>query len=295
MTELKPRVIYAWIHQNHGNSSIALCCTVLSVRREGYYEWQKRVDRSQRDLELLSTLKKTKQEHPAYGVKGLVDELNSKGIKASYGKIYKFCRLHNLLQYRRKPKSITKQDPNAFASDDLVKRNFKANEENTKWLTDITEMKLLNGKLYLSAVLDCYDGAIVGMSMANHMRAELCTGTIENAINRFGKTEGLIIHSDRGTQYTSNLFRNKLSKHKLRQSMGRTGTCFDNARMESFFATLKKNLIYKMPLSTMTFEQVRAKIFCWVETYYNRKRRNTANYGNLPPLVKRARRFAIAA
>lgn len=266
----------------------------LSVRREGYYNWLKRPDRSLKDKELLSALKQARKAHPKYGVKGLIDALDMPK-KPSYGKVYKLCGAHDLLVYRRrKPKGITECNEEDQLSEDLVHRDFKADEANHKWLADITEMKCKDGKLYLAAVLDCYDGAIVGMSMAGHKKAELCVAALNSAVSRFGKTKEMIFHSDRGSQYTSKLFRSYLRAYDIKQSMGRTGSCFDNARMESFFATLKKGLVYDLPLYRLSRDEVRFEIFQWIETYYNTKRRYTANEGNLPPLKKRFQHLAMA-
>lgn len=215
--------------------------------------------------------------------------------RPSYGTCYKLCRKHGLLQRRRRPHGITKRNPADQLSDDLVQRDFKASEPNRKWLSDITEMKCKNGKLYLAAILDCFDGAIVGLSMGAHKQAELCVSALHNAVGRCGKREGLILHSDRGSQYTSRKYRNVLTHYRLRQSMGRTGSCFDNARMESFFATLKKELIYRLPLYKLTRDDVRCEIFSWIELYYNSDRRYTANENNLPPLKKRALSSIAAA
>ena len=114
--------------------------------------------------------------------------------------------------------------------------------------------------------------------------------TLRDAVSRYGYQKGLILHSDHGSQYTSQEYRTMLAGFgSIRQSMGRTHCCFDNARMESFFATLKKELVYRLKCSTMKRDEVRKIIFRWIETYYNRRRRNTANELNLPPLVKRAR------
>ena len=132
-------------------------------------------------------------------------------------------------------------------------------------------------------------------SMADHMRAELCTAAVMQAKRRYGLEKDCIVHSDRGSQFTSHLFREVLKNHGLRQSMGRTGCCYDNARAESFFATLKKEKIYKLPLSRLTRAEVRTIIVGWIEGYYNKKRRNTANEGHLPPLQKRNNYYAAAA
>jgi transposase InsO family protein len=208
--------------------------------------------------------------------------------KVSYGKGYKVCRDNGLLTKRRKPKSLTKSDPAAQAAEDLVKRDFTANAPGEKWLTDITEIFCKDGKLYLCGILDCFDGAIVGHSMESNMKATLCTAALTSAVARYGKRRRCILHSDRGSQHTSHLFRQILDANGFVQSMGRTGSCYDNARMESFFATLKKELIYRLPLYRLTREEVKHLVFEWVEGYYNRKRRYTANAGNLPPLKKRA-------
>jgi len=261
---------------------------VLSVRREGYYAWQKRKVRLNRDEELVSALYAIRKNHPKYGVQSMRDELPATIHKPSYGKCYRLCREHNLLQRRKTARGITRSNPKEQASEDLINRDFKSAAANTKWLTDISEIKCADGRLYLAAILDCFDGAIVGMSMASHKRAELCVSALKSAIGRYGKQAGLIIHSDRGSQYTSKEFRKELQCRKILQSMGRTGSCYDNARMESFFATLKKELIYDLPLSRLTRDQVRHYIFTWVELYYNTQRRNTANEDNLPPLKKRA-------
>ena len=257
----------------------------LSVRREGYYAWRKRPSREQGDAQLVSALKEIRKNHPAYGVRSMLEELPGK--KPSYGKGYRICRENGLLDKRRKTRGITKPDPEAQAADDLLRRDFTSVEPNKRWLTDITQVQCKDGKLYLCCVLDCYDAAIVGLSMDTNMRTGLCVSALNSAIYRYGIGNGLILHSDRGSQYTSHLFRATLSSRTIRQSMGRTGSCYDNARMESFYATLKKELIYRLPISTLTREEVRAKMFEWIVGYYNLRRRHTANEWNLPPLVKR--------
>jgi len=218
----------------------------------------------------------------------MLDEL-PEHEKVSYGKGYRVCRDNGLLTKRRIPKSLTKADPAAQASKDLVKRDFTADVPNKKWLTDITEMVCKDGKLYLCGVLDCFDATIVGHSMDWGMKTPLCTAALSSAVRRYGKSDDCILHSDRGSQFTSHLFRQTLEAKGFFQSMGHTGTCADNARMESFWATLKKELIYKLPLYKMTRDQVKSLVFEWIEGYYNRKRRHTANVGKIPPLVKRER------
>jgi len=211
------------------------------------------------------------------------------GLKCSYGKGYNICRENGLLTKKRKPRSLTKADPKAEKSDDLVNRDFTAEAPGTKWFTDITEIACKDGKGYLCGVLDGFDSALLGHSFADNMRAELCTGALMAAEMRYGHEQDCIIHSDHGSQFTSALFRETLANHGFRQSMGRVGSCFDNAKIESFWATLKNELIYKLPLSQMTRSEVKLRIFAWIEGYYNRRRRHTANQGKLAPLIKRQR------
>ena len=260
----------------------------LGVRREGYYAWRKRPSREQGDAQLVSALTQIRKDHPAYGVRSMLEELPGTK-KPSYGKGYRICRDNGLLDRRRKTRGITKPDPEAQTMDDLLERDFTASKPNMKWLTDITQMQCKDGKLYLCCVMDCYDATIVGLSMDTNMRAGLCVSALNSAAYQYGTRDGLILHSDRGSQYTSHLFRETLSAKTIRQSMGRSGSCFDNARMESFYATLKKDLIYRLPIYNMTREEVRAKVFEWIVGYYNLRRRHTANEWNLPPLVKRRR------
>ena len=235
---------------------------------------------------MVSALKQVRRAHPCYGVQSMMNELpNSQRV--SYGKGYRICRDYGLLTKRHKPKGITKADPTAQAAEDFVKRDFSASAPGEKWLTDITQIQCRDGKLYLCPVLDCFDGAIVGFAMDSNMKAPLCCAALNGAVARFGNRKGGLVHSDRGSQFTSHLYRGTLAARGLVQSMGRTGSCYDNARMESFIATLKKELIYRMPLYKLTRAQVKARIFEWIEGYYNRRRRYTSNEGNLPPLVKR--------
>ena len=153
------------------------------------------------------------------------------------GFCYRLCKENGLLQRKKSPHGLTKCNHRDPQSDDLVQRDFTAVMPGIKYLSDMTQIKCADGKLYLAAVLDCYDGAVVGFSMKHHMRASLCCDALRDAVSRYGYQKGLILHSDHGSQYTSQEYRTMLAGFgSIRQSMGRTHCCFDNARMESFFA-----------------------------------------------------------
>ncbi|MEG0144603.1 MAG: IS3 family transposase [Clostridia bacterium] len=291
MEKVKPSLAYAWLHTNRGAASVKLACAALKVNRPGYYRWLKTQSVPRKRKAVLSELKEIRLEHKSIGVWQMHNRL--KKTQASYGGVYRLCK-ENGLMAKRKPKSITRRDQAAQAAEDRVKREFTAQEPMEKLLNDITEMKCKDGKLYLAATLDYFDGAIVGMHMAENKRCEICKASLEAAVNRYGRTPGMIIHSDHGSQYTSRLFRRAVAAVGGTQSMGRTGSCYDNARMESFFATLKKELIYRLPLSQLTREAVKRLIFRWIECDYNTERPHSGNSENLPPLVKR-RQAALRA
>ena len=193
-----------------------------------------------------------------------------------------------ILHHRRTPRGITKATTEIQDRENLIKRDFKADKPLRKLLSDITEIQCLNGKLYLSAVLDCYNGEILSIAMANNMRKELCIRTVKELNMQYGdKLRGAIFHSDRGSQYTSEAFKEALKEAKLCQSLSGTGHCFDNARMESFFATLKKEKIYKISAYKLTMEQVKSIIFRYIFVYYNRIRITSFNPGGLAPVAYR--------
>ena len=135
---------------------------------------------------------------------------------------------------KRKPNAINKADKKALKSDDLIKRDFTAKKPLEKCITDITEIKGCDGKLYVSAIFDCYDLAVLGLAMDKKMKASLCKQTLDNACKAYPELRGAIVHSDRGTQYTSELYRKTISKYGILQSMNSaSGRCHDNARCES--------------------------------------------------------------
>ena len=164
--------------------------------------------------------------------------------------------------------------------------DFSASRPLQKLLTDISQIPCQDGKLYISPILDCYNGEILSLIMRDNMKKELCIDTFHAVTKRY-KLDGCILHSDRGSQYTSEAFREALSKAGVLQSLSGVNHCYDNSRMESFFATLKKELLYRIPTYKMKRDTVKTIIFRYVFTYYNRMRIYTANPGGYPPAVYR--------
>ena len=276
-------------------------CKVLGVTESGYYKSIRNRGKlskcEQRHSEVLKNiyeLLREDEENANYGMKRIYLGLKTRfGYTGSYYTVTRICHDNGLvIKQKRRPKGITKADEAAQKSENLIQQDFTAEKPNEKWLTDITEVPCSNAKLYLAALLDCYAGDIVGFHMDTNRQAELCCKAFENACKKTG-AHGMILHSDRGSQYTSGIFRKTLKKHGAIQSMSGTGRCYDNARMESFFATLKKEKLYKMDTTKMTVDEVKTVIYRYIN-YYNLRRVYTTNDG-LPPMEKRRRYFAKTA
>jgi len=268
-------------------------CHVLNVTKQGYYQWLRSKDKPYKYAGLLAMIMKVLAEDPEnegnYGARRVFLRLKQPeyGYTGSYSTIYRVMRANSLLQKKkRNPNSLTKEDKAAQKSENLIKQNFEAAEPNSKWISDISEVETADGKLYISPILDCFAGEIVGLSMDDNMRKELCIDAFTQACLRHNAF-AMIFHTDRGSQYTSHKFREELESRGATQSMSGTGRCYDNARMESFFATLKKEKLYKIKTKNLPMEEVKSIIFRWIFSYYNRKRIYSSNEGGYPPSVKR--------
>ena len=266
-------------------------CRVLNISESGYYRWLKnRTKPTAREL-LSVEIKAILNEHPDndnYGVRRMLVALEKRGIQVSPRTVYRTMSEMGILHRRRVPRGITKATTEIQDRENLIKRDFKAEMPLRKLLSDITEIQCYDGKLYVSAVLDCYNGEILSIAMDNNMKKELCIRTVKELEMQYGnKLKGAIFHSDRGSQYTSEAFRIALSEAGLIQSLSGTGHCFDNARMESFFATLKKEKIYRISAYKLTREQVKSIVFRYVFVYYNRIRISSVNPGGMPPVAYR--------
>ena len=195
---------------------------------------------------------------------------------------------------KRKPNGITKADREARKSDDLLKRDFTADVPLKKCVTDITEIKAKDGKLYVSAIFDCYDLMPNGLAMADHLRAELCCETLQNASLRYPEIRGAIVHSDRGSQYTSSAYRTAIQKYGIVQSMNSAGgRCHDNARCESIWARMKEELFYNRGRRSedYTIEALKTMVWRYFMSYWSNRRICSA-IGGIPPAVKRHRFYS---
>lgn len=273
-------------------------CKVLGVTESGYYKSirnrERLTRRKQRWADVLKNiydLLREDEENANYGMRRIYLGLKNRyGYTGSYSTIVRICHENSLvIKQKRHPNGITKADAAAQKAENLIKQDFSSSKPNEKWLTDIPEVPCSNGRLYFAPVFDCYDGCVVGYHMDTNRQAELCVIAFENACKKTGAS-GMILHSDRGSQYTSGIFRETLKKHGAIQSMSGSGKCYDNARMESFFATLKKEKLYKIDTTKMTVNEVRSVIYRYIN-YYNLRRIYTTN-GGLSPMEKRRMYYA---
>ena len=265
-------------------------CEVLDVSESGYYRWLRNRGKVKRRQLLSVAIRNILNEHPDnnnYGVNRIQAALRLAGTEVSRRTIYRAMKEEGLLQRRRRPHGITKASSETQDRENIIRRDFSADAPMKKFLTDITEIQCLDGKLYVSPVMDCFNGEIVALEMRDNMKKELCIDTVRQLKENCVDLKGVILHSDRGSQYTSEAFREELRMVGMIQSLSGTGHCFDNARMESFFATLKKEKIYRIAAYKLNREQVKSIIFRYVFVYYNRLRIYTRNPLGLPPVKYR--------
>ena len=213
--------------------------------------------------------------------------LEQRGIKVSRSTVIRAMRKGNLLhKSRRSPDGLTKADRKAQRPENLLKGDFSSDAPNKKWLTDITQVPCKDGKLYIAPIMDCFAGEIITVAMDDNMKKELCIRALKEAYELRKPDDGLIHHSDAGSQYTSEAYKSELARRHAIQSMSGVGKCYDNARMESFFATLKKEKLYRIDTTKLKREEVKKIVWRFI-VYYNRRRITTMNLQGYPPMIYR--------
>ena len=265
-------------------------CDVLNVSETGYYRFKRNLGRPDKDAVLSAVMQDVLDEHPFndnYGVDRMQIALMHRGYTVGKRRISRIMKENGWLHERkRRPKGLTRATTEIQEKENLIKQDFTSDQPYQKLLTDISQIPCHDGKLYISPIMDCFNGEIISLVMRSNMRKELCIDTFNAAAKRF-PINGAILHSDRGSQYTSEAFRKTLSNAGVLQSLSGVNHCFDNARMESFFATIKKELLYRIPTYKMKMDEVKAIIFRYVFVYYNRIRIYTSNPDGLPPAAYR--------
>ena len=265
---------YAFIAAHAIEFSIVLMCRVLKVSRSGYYAWRGRPE-SKRDVEnrgILENIKSVfKKSRKTYGSPRVHQQLVSEGETCSRGRVARLMSANGIrAKQRRKFVATTDSKHDLPVAENVLGRNFSVVEPNRVWTSDITYIPTAEGWLYLAGVLDLCSRTAVGWSMGDSLERQLVMDALEMAYMRRQPGKGLIHHSDRGSQYASDDYRNLLKGYGMQMSMSRKGDCWDNAPMESFFGTLKKELVHHRRYRTR--EEARRDIFDYIEVFYNRKR-----------------------
>jgi putative transposase len=253
-------------------------CRMLRVSRQGFYQWRDRPP-SQRQLDDAALTERIRKIHAGHGgrvgVRRVLDELRRAGVVCSHKRVHRLMRAAGLRGVHPRPyKRTTLPDRFDPALADLVARDFAPPAPNLTWVGDVTYIKTWAGWAFCATVIDCYSRKVVGFALADHMRTDLIIDALRMAIIHRDPPAGVVFHSDRGAQYTSAEFRDFCRDNGVRPSVGRTGVCYDNAVAESFFATLKKELIHTRPWPTI--DKLRTAVFEYIESYYNRRRRHSA-------------------
>ncbi|NKB80728.1 MAG: IS3 family transposase [Nitrospirales bacterium] len=281
---------YQFIEKQQKAWPINLMCGVLRVSRSGYYDWASRDlshhSRSTQDLD--RRIQAIFAEHQQrYGAPRITTTLHQEGRMCSENRIARRIRALNLRAIQAKKFKVTTDSQHAKpVAPDLLKQDFGAATPNQKWTTDITYVWTDEGWLYLAVVLDLYSRAIVGWSMNQRMTQHLVCDALTMALFRRHFPTGTILHSDRGSQYCSKRYQQLLRHNGLRCSMGHKANCYDNAVTESFFHTLKVELIHRERY--VTRHKAQSSIFEYIETYYNRQRRHSAIGYQIPMLFEQA-------
>ena len=259
-------------------------CQALSVSRSGFYRWCDRCP-SVRDRENEQLVAQIRQIHHEldriYGSPRMTQALRQRGFKCNHKRVERLMRVNGIRSKRRRKFKVTTHSKHKRAvAANLIHRDFTALKPNRLWTSDITYIRTLEGWLYLAVFLDACSRRIVGWSMNHRINDGLVISAFKQAKLHRGPQPGLIVHSDRGSQYCSRSFKELLDINRYQQSMSSTGNCYDNAITESFFASLKTELIYDKQFRTRN--EARRNIFNYIEIIYNRNRIHSA-LGGLSP------------
>jgi transposase InsO family protein len=264
--------------------SVLMLCQLFEVSLSGYYDWQKRQlkpgKRAKEDLALAQEIKTIHtQSRKTYGSPRIAHHLRKSGLKHGRNRIARLMKAHNLCgrQKRRYRLCTTDSNHNHPIAPNLLAQAPKASKPNQIWVADITYIKTQEGWLFLAAILDLYSRKIVGWNMSPFLDTQLILKALRMALLTRQPPPNLVFHSDRGVQYASHDYRQALAHAGLVPSMSRKGNCYDNALMESFWSTLKLELVYRTKF--ITRQEARAALFDYIELFYNRQRSHSAlNY-----------------
>jgi putative transposase len=277
---------FQFIEDHRSEFQVRLMCKELAVSKSGYYAWRGRPPskREMANRELSGKIQAVFAEsRETYGSPRISRVLRSQGLMCSVNRVARLMRADGLrARQARHFRSTTKRNKKDPIAANLLKRDFSVERPNQKWLADITYIRTQEGWLYLAAVLDLFNREIVGWAMADQMTSELTKRALLMAIREHRPVQGLIHHSDQGSQYTDRGYQALLRDHHVQASMNGVGTWYDNAPMESFFATLKNERVHHAVYRTR--DEARVDLFYYIEGWYNRWRLHSS-LGYLSPVA----------
>jgi len=274
-----------------------MLCESLGVSRAGYYEWRTRKTskRRQEDDRIATHIKAIHSEYKQrYGSPRMTDELNANGVVVNRKRVERLMRERGLAAvFPQKLRVTTDSDHKRPIAPNLLEQKFHSSARDQVWVGDITYIWTAEGWSYLAVLIDLYSRRIVGWSIGKTLSGNLAIRALLMAIRTRRPPRGLIQHTDRGSQYASNDYQKILRNHGIIASMSGKGNCYDNAVAESFFASIKKELIHRMVFTSRS--QAYRAVFGFIEAYYNVKRRQSSN-GNLSPIqFENSHQLSIAA
>lgn len=274
------------MHEESEKHSITSMCKWLGVSRSGYYKWLNRTEteREKNRARLIERILAIFVEsRETYGSPRIYEQLRAEGWKCNHKLVETLMRENEIrAQTRRRYKTTTDSNHNLPVAPNLLEQNFATEAADEVWVSDITYIETGQGWLYLCVFIDLFTRSVVGWSMAANMKADLVVDAFRMGIGKRGGAP-IVAHSDRGSQYASELFRNELTEHDCIQSMSRKGNCWDNAVAESFFGSLKSELIYRQKFNSRI--KAATAIFDYIEIFYNKSRLHSA-LGYLTPEEK---------
>jgi len=269
-------VKYAFIRDHHGVHKTARLIDLLDVSSSGYYDWLNRPEsnRSRENSELTTKIKRYhRQSREIYGSPKVHKDLLADGETCSVNRVARLMKVADVKSKMARKFVVTTNSKNTLQpAPDLLKRKFTVDKNDKAWVSDTTFIATREGYLYLAVIIELFSRQVIGWSMSTRNNSVLVQDALTMAIWRRGEVSDVIVHSDQGSTYASGDYQRQLSENKLRCSMSRKGECLDNAVAESFFGTLKNELVYHEDYKTRA--DARQSIFEYIEVFYNRKRRH---------------------
>ena len=275
---------YQYIQEKKAQYPVSILCKVLTVSRSGFYNWQQKgspLPGEKEDFLRLHIRAIHTQSRKTYGAPRITIALRNQGIRVGHNRVARIMReegINGLPKKKYRKRSKPSQTP--IEAPNILERNFETTAPNKAWVGDITYIWTTQGWLYLAVLIDLYSRRVVGWEASDNMESELCQEALRKAVILRSPSKGLIHHTDRGSQYTSTAYLSQLSQAGLHKSFSRVGDCWDNAVAESFFGTLKTELIYRYVWKSK--ELVLAAIQDYIHNFYNPVRIHSANNGLSP-------------